>query len=100
MRPLTCPIIAIATLLLAAASATAQGPADLPRPDVGIDQRLDQQIPLELVFRDEAGRAVRLGDYFGDKPVVLVLAYFRCPRLCSLVLNGLTESLRTLDYQV
>jgi protein SCO1 len=60
---------------------------------VGIDQRLGQQVPLDIPFRDEHGRAVQLGDYFGDKPVILVLAYFRCPRLCTEVLNGLEDGL-------
>src|ERR1700694_1778934 len=67
---------------------------------VGIEQHLGEQVPLELLFRDEAGGAVRLKQYFKDKPVVLVLAYYRCPRLCTAVLNGLEHSLTgiaTLD---
>jgi protein SCO1/2 len=60
---------------------------------VGIDQNLGKQVPLDLPFRDERGRAVQLGDYVHDKPVVLVLAYFRCPRLCTEVLNGLEDGL-------
>jgi protein SCO1 len=63
---------------------------------VGIEQRLDTQVPLELVFRDEENRAVRLGDYFQSRPVILVLAYYRCPKLCTEVLNGLLDSLRKL----
>ena len=51
--------------------------------EVGFDQRLNEQVPLDLAFRDEAGRAVRLGDYFDGKPVILVLAYYRCPMLCT-----------------
>ena len=75
--------------LAAAAPASGQdGPADLLR-EVRFDQRLDAQVPLDLPFRDEGGRDVRLGDYFKGKPVVLVLAYYRCPRLCNQVLNGL-----------
>jgi protein SCO1/2 len=61
---------------------------------VGIDQRLDGQVPADLEFRDETGRTVHLGDYFGRKPIVLALVYFRCPMLCTLVLNGLLEGLR------
>ncbi len=53
-------------------------------PNIGIEQRLNEKIPLDLVFRDEQGKAVALRDFFGDKPVILVLAYYRCPRLCSL----------------
>jgi protein SCO1 len=69
--------------------------------NVGIDQRLDQQVPLDLTFRDESGNSVRLGDYFGQKPVVLSLVYYSCPQLCSQVLNGLTGSLSTLrDFSI
>jgi protein SCO1/2 len=61
---------------------------------VGFDQRLNETIPLETVFRDEQGREVKLGEYFGVQPVVLVMAYYRCPMLCTQVLNGLVEGLR------
>jgi protein SCO1/2 len=63
---------------------------------VRFDQRLGQQVRLDGVFRDENGRQVRLGDYFGQRPVVLVLAYYHCPMLCDLVLNGLAGSLKAL----
>lgn len=66
---------------------------------VGFDQRLDAQVPLDLVFRDEAGQAVHLGDYFGKKPVILVLAYYRCPMLCTMVLNGLVRALLDVPFQ-
>jgi protein SCO1/2 len=65
---------------------------------VAIEQRLNEQVPLALPFVDDEGRAVTLGDYFKDRPVILVLAYYRCPRLCSLVLNKLVEALRRVDY--
>jgi protein SCO1/2 len=68
--------------------------------DVGIDQRLNQQVPLDLVFRDENGRDVKLGDYFQGKPVILVLAYYNCPMLCTQVLNGMTGALRTLSFNI
>jgi protein SCO1/2 len=67
---------------------------------VGIDQRLDQQIPLDLTFKDESGRAVPLSSFFQTgKPVVLALVYYRCPMLCTQILNGLAGSLKavTLD---
>ncbi len=73
---------------------------DQPAPEVGISQRLDEQVPLDAVFRDETGRSVKLGDYCNGKPVILTLVYYRCPRLCSLVLNYLTESMRKLDYRI
>jgi protein SCO1/2 len=66
--------------------------------DVGIDQRLNEQVPLDLVFRDEAGQAVPLRTYFDGPPVILVLAYYKCPRLCNLVLGGLGKSLRGLSF--
>jgi protein SCO1/2 len=67
---------------------------------VRIEQRLNEKIPLGLVFRNEHGKSVELREYFGQKPVILVLAYYRCPRLCSLVLNGLVEGLRGIDYDI
>ena len=56
---------------------------------VGIDQHLDQQIPPDLTFRDESGKTVRLGDYFGKKPAILNLVYYQCPMLCGEVLSGM-----------
>ena len=68
--------------------------------DVGLDQRLHEFIPLDLAFRDETGARVRLGKFFGDKPVILTLVYYDCPNLCTLVLNGLLRTLRTLSFTV
>jgi len=65
--------------------------------DIGIDQRLDAPLPLSLPFVDEAGRAVRLGDFFGKRPVILALVYYNCPMLCTQVLNGMVGSLNTLS---
>ncbi len=67
---------------------------------VGIDQKLDAQIPLNLTFKDEAGRDMPLSTYFqAKKPVILALVYYRCPMLCSEILNGLAGALKivTLD---
>ncbi|HKE04398.1 MAG TPA: SCO family protein [Blastocatellia bacterium] len=64
--------------------------------DVGIDQLLNNQVPLDLEFRDEDGRTVKLSDYFKDKPVVLSLVYYNCPQLCTQVLTGLLGTLKTL----
>ena len=62
--------------------------------DVNIEQRLNQQVPLEAEFRDHSGKTVKLGDYFRDgKPGILALVYYDCPMLCNMVLNGLTSSL-------
>src|SRR5215831_16183834 len=68
--------------------------------DVGIDQKLNAQVPLDLTFKDENGRKVQLKDYFNGKPVVLSLAYYECPMLCTQVLNGLASSLKVLTFDV
>jgi protein SCO1/2 len=93
------------TPLLRSAPAAAQ--TDQPRPEVKgqqfsilkkveFDQNLDAQLPLDTPLRDESGRAVTLGDYFGKKPVVVLFVYFECPMLCTLELNGLVRNLRAV----
>jgi protein SCO1/2 len=67
---------------------------------IGIDQKLDEQLPLDLKFTDEQGQEVLLQQYFGNKPVILVLAYYECPMLCTQVLNGLLRGLRPLSFDV
>lgn len=67
--------------------------------EVGLDQKLNEQLPLDLVFRDEQGEAVKLGDYFGKRPVLLALVYYECPMLCNQVLNGVVTALRVLAFQ-
>jgi protein SCO1/2 len=91
-------------LALAPAAAGAQGlPADA-RPaelrEVGYDQRLGEQAPLDVVLRDEEGREVTLGRFFGRRPVVLTLVYYDCPMLCTLSLNALASALATLSFEV
>jgi protein SCO1/2 len=61
-------------------------------------QRLGEQVPADLAFVDETGKAVRLGDYFGTRPVVLALAYYECPMLCTQVLSGMTAGLKGLSF--
>jgi protein SCO1 len=68
--------------------------------DVGFDQKLNAQLPLDLRFTDENGRAVKLGDYFGRKPVILTLAYYECPMLCTQVLNGLVSAIGVMNFSV
>jgi protein SCO1/2 len=67
---------------------------------VGFDQRLGEQLPLDLVFRDESGQAAPLSTYFADRPVVLTLNYFHCPNLCSLLLENLADRLRILPFSL
>ena len=60
---------------------------------IRFDQKIGAEVETDLQFRDEAGRLVQLGDYFGEKPTILVLGYYECPMLCTLVLNGIVECL-------
>lgn len=68
--------------------------------NVKFDQNLDAQVPLNLRFRDGSGRDVVLAEYFGRRPVILVLGYKNCPLLCSQVLGELTRSLKPLSIAV
>lgn len=68
--------------------------------DVKIEQKLNEQLPLDLVFKDESGQSVKLGQYFGHRPVVLALVYYDCPMLCTQVLNGMVTSFRVLPFQM
>ena len=68
--------------------------------NVGIQQNLNQQIPPDLVFTDDLGRNVRLGDYFGKKPLILNFVYYGCPMLCGEALNGLESTLRVLKFDL
>ena len=65
--------------------------------EVGYDQHLNEQVPPDIPFLDETGRTVRLGDYFGARPVVLALVYYDCPMLCTQVLTSLTSALGVLS---
>ena len=67
---------------------------------IGIDQKLNQQVPLDLMFTDETGRDIRLGDLFGKRPVVLALVYYECPMLCTQVLNGVATALSVMEFNV
>ena len=103
-----------AVLLMAAllAPVPARGQADpLPvmqnptgSPDVmkkiGIDQKLDAQVPLDLSFRNEQGKFVPLRQFFGKRPVVLTLVYYQCPMLCTFVLNGVLNSAKNMSLEI
>ena len=67
---------------------------------IRFDQKLNTRVSLALPFRDEEGRQVRLGQYFGRKPVLLVLGYYECPMLCTLVLNGMVESASDMKWSI
>lgn len=68
--------------------------------EVGIQQKLNEYIPLDTEFKNENGEIVKLGEYFGKRPVVLALVYYECPMLCSEVLNGLTGSIKGVSFDV
>ena len=102
-------IILIAAAVLLSLPAMGQGvleapaapPANMRPPGlkhVGIEQHLDEQVPLNLAFKDETGKSVQLGDYFGKRPVILSLVYYRCPMLCGQLLEGLESALRVVDF--
>jgi protein SCO1 len=105
--------VAIAAAVTAFVSAPAVAQVGVTAPDPGdptssrpgllskihIDQHLDTQLPLDLPFVDEQGKAVRLGDYFGKRPVILALVYYECPMLCTQVLNGLVSALTVMNFE-
>jgi len=71
-------------------------PVELPS-NVGVDQKLDTLVPLDLKFQDETGRDVVLQEYFADgKPVILNLVYLQCPMLCNMAMDGLIRNMRAL----
>jgi len=101
--------LAAAAFLSLASGATAQLASDPMqsvgvRPEllkqVGIDQKLNQSIPLNLTFRDENGQTVELAQFFGQKPVILTLVYYNCPMLCTQVLNGVESGLKELPTDI
>jgi protein SCO1/2 len=91
------PPLALAAALTPLSIAAQEG---LPGPlqGVGIEQRLGEQVPLDVPLRDEEGREVPFGQLLDDKPVVLSLVYYQCPMLCTEVLSGLVRALRALPF--
>jgi len=79
----------------------ARAPNGLPRAldGVGIDQKLNEQLPLDLTLIDESGKSVKLGDYFGKRPVVLSLVYYQCPMLCNQILNGMVTAFKVMNFK-
>ena len=89
--------IMVALGMFACAHAQSESPKLPPElQGIGIQQRLDNPVPLDAVFRDEDAHEVRLGSYFGTRPVLLALVYYRCPMLCSQILSGVVSGLRPL----
>lgn len=75
-------------------------PPDKVVKEIAIDQNLGAQVPLDLPFRDERGNAVTLRDYFGKKPVILSLVYYKCPQLCNMSLNGMLAAFKALSPSI
>jgi protein SCO1/2 len=93
--------VAAAMVFLAALPAAAQRTEPLPKDleGVGITEHAGARLPLDLEFKDEDGKTVNLAQYFnGDRPVILTLGYYRCPMLCTLVLNSLVDGLKDLPW--
>jgi protein SCO1/2 len=107
-------MVAASVVLLATVVVSAQGNAPGVRPEPGVpagqvpgvlgkvsfDQHLNMPLPLDLPFKDEDGQTVKLGDYFGKRPVVVAFVYYECPMLCNQVLNGLASALGVLDESI
>ena len=99
-RRLLCGVAMLSALgALAPARAHHNAPDEPPQlRQVNLEQRLHERIPLDLTFRDETGTPVRLGEYFGSRPVLLTLSYYNCPNLCPMVLSGLASALRAISF--
>ncbi|HJU71471.1 MAG TPA: SCO family protein [Paucimonas sp.] len=83
--------------LLAAGAACGQSLPAPPPPQTAFTQHLDARLPLQSVFVDDDGRRVRFADFFGRRPVVLVLGYYHCPNLCSTLMEGVLQALAAAD---
>jgi protein SCO1 len=81
-------------------TARAQSLTESQLSDIRFDQKLGSQVTLDLHFRDETGKLVTLNDYFGRKPVVLVLGYYQCPMLCTLTFNGMVEAMNDMRWSI
>jgi protein SCO1/2 len=97
-------VLAGALLLAAAVPAGAYQPNAAVRPailkEVAFDQRVNEPVPADLIFRDEQGKPVRLGDFMGKRPIVLALVYYRCQDLCPLLLDGLARAVQQVGFSV
>lgn len=90
----------VAALLVAAAAPSARALEKLPD-SVGVVENLGERVPRDLVFNDENGKRVTLGDYLGDgKPVIIAPVYYKCAMLCSLTLNGIVGALRQQTWKL
>ena len=93
-------LASIGLLIAAAVPLAAQPGLPAAFQKIGIDQRLNSQVPLETILQDEDANKVRLGQYFRGKPVILALVYYACPMLCNLELNGLKDAMEKMSLDV
>ena len=103
MSALRAILASIASLLLIPAVAVGlpQSPSEVPHELEGVDivENINAELPLDASFIDESGNEIVLGDLFtGERPVLLQMGYFKCPQLCNLVLNEMTDTLRKLNW--
>ncbi|MEX2141493.1 MAG: SCO family protein [Pirellulales bacterium] len=96
--PIVAVLLTIASPQIAVSDKSLSHPQTEIMRNVDFQQRLNTQLPLVREFVDEQGKAVKLGDYFGERPVLFVLAYYRCPMLCNQVLNGVLTSTNALTF--
>jgi len=96
---LAASLLVLASFAPSAIADSSATPPKLPG-KVALQQKLNAQIPLDLMFRDEAGRIVRLSKFFGKKPVILSFMYYRCPMLCSMVQEGMTSALTEVKFDI
>ncbi len=96
----SCAFLGVACLafLLLASGVCAQTSQEQIAAHAGLEQKLNAQVPLDTVFRDEHGKALPLRSFFHGKPVILALAYYECPNLCTLVLNGVLDTAQELKF--
>jgi len=102
-RPRTAAIVlSLCGILVALGPVPASAHTGLPPifNDVAFDHRLNEQVPPDAAFRDETGRTVTLGEYFGRRPVILVPVYYSCTTLCPMLLDGLARSLRPISFEM
>jgi protein SCO1/2 len=90
----------VLSLILSGETGIAQTLSDATLQKMVFDQKLGAKVSLNLPFRDETGKDVRLGNYFGKKPVILVLGYYGCPMLCTFVLNGMIGGLQDINREM
>jgi protein SCO1/2 len=92
--------VLVASILAGACSGQAEALSDSTLASISFEQKLNTQVALDLPFRDESGKPVQLGEFLSKKPVLLVLGYYECPMLCTLVLNGMVESLEDMKWSI